>query len=256
MIVTESALREQLRHPRTGATVRVPAGATLSPAAADFVAQWRLVVHAGEADTGLRPGVAPSWDRPSSFPVASSTQTPRCTCCGGEVTDKPDALTQLNSCHFALKTAPRIRLRGRIDSLQAYALLAGAHALAEGHRVLAGHLDTVAAYCRELLSAEYNERPAAAPEIDGQDEQAVHRATHDPRGTLGIDHLAPSVADPEVLHHLNVLRCQVREVELVALEVFDSPHHPFGASIVHGLNRLSSTVYYLELRLMREGGTW
>jgi hypothetical protein len=46
----------------------------------------------------------------------------------------------------------------------------------------------------------------------------------------------------------------VREVEIVALDTFPSPHHPYGASIVHGLNRLSSAVYYLELRLVAGGG--
>ena len=35
-----------------------------------------------------------------------------------------------------------------------------------------------------------------------------------------------------------------------ALAAFGSPHHSYGASICHGLNRLSSLVYYLELRLM------
>jgi ethanolamine utilization cobalamin adenosyltransferase len=257
VIVTESALREQLRRPSTGARVRVPAGATLSPAAADFVAQWRLVLDEGPPgqvpDVRADPG---TWDRPSTFPVERGGDIPRCTTCGSEVTEKPDAMTQLNACHFALKTAPRIRLRGRIDSLQAQALLAGAQAGAQGCPALASHLGTVAAYCRELLSAEYNERPAAAPSVDGKDEEAVHRATHDPRTALDIDHLTPSVTDPEMLHRLNVLRCDVREVEVVALEVFESPHHPFGASIVHGLNRLSSIVYYLELRLVREGGAW
>ena len=44
MIVTESALREQLRRPQAGARVSVPAGASLSPSAQDFVAHWRLKV--------------------------------------------------------------------------------------------------------------------------------------------------------------------------------------------------------------------
>jgi len=54
----------------------------------------------------------------------------------------------------------------------------------------------------------------------------VHRATHDPHGVLGVDHLVPEVTDPELVLRLNALRCAVREVELVAAEVFASPHHP------------------------------
>jgi ethanolamine utilization cobalamin adenosyltransferase len=265
-VLTESELREQLRRPRTGARVVVPPGAVLSPAARDFVGHWRLELveepqDAGGPNTGGRaaldrPGAPRGWDRPSTFPVVLEGETPRCVTCGGEVHGKPDGLTQLDACHFAPKTTPRIRLRGRIDSLQALALLAAARVAAGGNPTLARHLSTVAAYCRELLSAEYNERPAAPPELEAGDTEQVHRATHDPRGELGVDHLTPGADDPEALHWCNHLRCQVREVEVVALDTFPSPHHPYGASIVHGLNRLSSVVYYLELRLLAEGGTW
>jgi ethanolamine utilization cobalamin adenosyltransferase len=261
VIVTESALREQLRQPRAGARVSVPPGSSLSPAARDFVAQWQLeVVRDGgvsSADTGsgsrgrrsARTG-APDWERPSTFPVVHEGAPPRCVCCGGGVTGKPDGLTQLNDCHFAPKTHARIRLRGRVDGLQALAMLAVARAGAAGVPALQADLGTVAAYCRELMSAEYNERPAAPPAIGEVDEEAIHRATHDPTGTLGVGHVLPRETDPEVLHWLNLLRTQVREAELVALDAFGSPHHGYGASIVHGLNRLSSLVYYLELRLV------
>lgn len=256
MIVTESALREQLRQPRYGVQVRIPAGATLSPSAADFVAHWRLeVVEREPAVSGpATPAVGQaSWDRPSSFPVSLDGTPPRCTTCGSEVTAKPDGLTQLNACHFVAKTHPRIRLRGSVDGLQALALLASARARETGATEVADGLSTVAAYCRELMSAEYNERPAAAPGLLGLDEESLHDATHDPRSALGIDHVAPGPEHPELLLWLNLLRTQARAVELDALTAFGSPHHPYGASICHGLNRLSSLVYYLELRLVAAG---
>lgn len=248
MIVTESALREQLRRPRLGAAVSVPPGAVLTPAAQDFVAQWRLEIE--EAPTPSAPAVhATDWDRPSTFPIVRDGELPRCTACGEPVRDKPDRMTQLDACHFAPKTAPRIRLRGRLDSVQALALLAGSRAYASGEGSLASRLDTIAAYCRELLAAEYHEREAAPVELDGHDAAQLQALTHDPESMLGIGHVLPSVVDPELLHWLNVLRAEVREVEIVALDAFPSPHDLSGASIVHGLNRLSSAVYYLELRL-------
>jgi ethanolamine utilization cobalamin adenosyltransferase len=258
-IVTESALRERLPRPRVGARIDLPRGSTLSPAARDFVAQWQLeLVESGvAAPRDLDPGEPrPAWDRPSAFPVVTSGDTPRCVTCGGTVTDKPDHLTQLDACHLAPKNLPRIRLRGRIDSLQALCLVVASRAAATTNPQLAHHLGTVAAYCRELLAAEYAERPAGPPTVAGRDADEVHRATHDPDGVLGTGHLAPGPDDPDVLLWCNHLRAQVREVELVALDAFPSPHHPYGASIVHGLNRLSSVVYYLELRLVAEGGTW
>lgn len=251
MIVTEAALREQLRQPRIGARVAIPAGASLSPSAADFVAQWKLEVVRGAApEAGVRRRPAAPWDTPSVFPVVLEGDIPVCTTCGSPVRSKPDSMTQLNASHFAPKTHRRIRLRGRLDSLQALALLVASRAGATGDEELRRHLGVVAAYCRELMSAEYNERVAAPLALADVDEVTIHAATHDPATHLGIDHLTPGEQDPELLHWLNLLRCNVREAEITALEAFSSCHDESGGSVVHGLNRLSSLVYYLELRLM------
>jgi len=165
------------------------------------------------------------------------------------VRDKAAGQTQLNATHYSAKTHPRIVLRGRVDSLHAFVLLAQHQALSTGKSEAAASLGSLAAYCRELTSAEYNERPVADAVIDGLDFEAIHRVTHDPRAELGIDHLTID-GSASLLHHLlNVLRTQSREVEIIALEAFPSPHHPYGASICHALNRFSSIAYYLQLRL-------
>ena len=108
----------------------VPSGARLSPAAADFVKHWGLELvenPVAEASGTTRPkkretGI--SWDTESQFPVTPLQEAPRCTCCGSAVEQKSDAMTQLNACHYALKNHPRIRFRGRMDSLHAYVLMA------------------------------------------------------------------------------------------------------------------------------------
>jgi ethanolamine utilization cobalamin adenosyltransferase len=83
--------------------------------------------------------------------------------------------------------------------------------------------------------------------LGGTSETEIHADTHDPAGRLGTPHLTPGRPDPPVLLWLNLLRCRVRAAEVLALEAFGSPHVP-GASVVHGLNRLSSAVYWLALR--------
>lgn len=257
MIVTEADLRDQLRRPTPGAQVAIPADARLSPAAADFVRHWSLVVveQEGAGPPGpIRPTTAAEWDRAATFPVDRSGEAPCCVTCGTPLDAKPGALTQLNAHHFAPKTHPRIRLRGSIDALHALVLLIQGVALRSGRLALADDLGTVAAYCRELASAEYNERPAAQPRLRDWDADAIHRATHDPRGELGIDHLALGADAPELQHWLGVARTQARQLEIVALETYPSPHHRSGASIAHGCNRLSSLLYFLQLRLARGEG--
>jgi ethanolamine utilization cobalamin adenosyltransferase len=252
-VVTEADLREQVRRPVQGARVAIPAGAVLSPSARDFAAAWQLELVPQAA--GAAKATA-TWDHPGDFPVRLDGEVPACAVCGSAVSVKPGHLTQVDAGHFGPKNSPRMRLRGCLDEIHALALLAANRALADGHEVLAGHLESVAAYCRELLSAEYQGRAAGALVVDGLDEAAVHAATHDPQGILGVPHVVPAAADPEVLHWLNLLRCRVRAAELAALDAFpaDLELPPARRTITHGLNRLSSAVYYLELELRVEEG--
>lgn len=256
MIVTEAELRDQLRRPSAGAQVSIPAGARLSPSAADFVKEWSLAVVEGTpAEPDERAAVDPAsldWEKASVFPVDFSGELPRCTTCGTSVTEKASALTQLNAHHYAPKNHPRIRLRGRVDSLHSMIMLIQRIARQRDEAGLARDLGTIAAYCRELTSAEYNERPVAELALREWDAERIHQVTHDPRGTLGIEHLTLDDEDDELLHWLNLARSTAREIEITAMDAFGSPHHPFGASICHALNRLSSSLYFLQLLMKAE----
>lgn len=255
MVVTEADLRDQLRRPTQGASVVVPAGARLSPAAEDFVKQWQLNVVTGTGSVEAQsatPTEGPAFQKESVFPVVRPDSPPRCTCCGTEVTHKGDNITQLNAYHFVMKNHPRIRLRGQVDSLHATVLMAECQARGLGMDWLGDNLATLAAYCRELTSAEYNERPVAHLALTGWDMESIHKATHDPVGVLGVPHATIDGYSPVLSHWLNMCRTQCRELELTALDAFNSPHHPFGASINHGLNRLSSAFYFLQLRIEQE----
>ncbi|TVR21705.1 MAG: hypothetical protein EA387_09890 [Nitriliruptor sp.] len=271
-IVTEAELREQLGVPRRGAVLRVPVGARLTPAADDLVRTWdlQLTEHAGVVPpagvaTGREPppaGGGPgggaarlrtdqAWDRPGRFPVALEGEIPTCLTCGSAVRDKPSHLTQLDAHHFAPKTDARIRLRGRLDTLQALTLAVGARARAEGHAETAGHLDTLAAYCRELLAAEYHGRAPGEIALAGLDEETIHHASHHPEEAVGLPHLVPDATHPETLHWLNLLRCQVREAEVLVLDAYppDRDDTEVARGLSRAVNRLSSAVYVLELRL-------
>lgn len=260
-IMTESELRELLRQPQPGLTLTVPPGTRFSPAAQDFIKHWQLDVVFSEGASAAPAGNAasgaqrPAWDRAAEFPVKMEGALPTCATCGMPVVSKPEHLTQVNAEHFAPKNIPRIRFRGKMDTLHGMILLVGAQARAANRLDLAGHLDTLAAYCREIMSAEYNERPAAPLTLAGVDEEALHKATHHPEETLGIPHILPGSGDSPLLLWLNYLRCQARETELTALDAFAAgPEyrvtHP---TLVKAVNRLSSAIYYLELLLVKGG---
>lgn len=257
-ILTETEIRDIIRRPQPGMTLTVPPGTRLSPAAQDFVKQWQLelVESAPAPDPEGAAGAADAhragWEKPASFPVELSGETPTCSVCGTPMSVKPDHMTQLDRMRYAPKNIPRIRFRGKLDSLQALCLLIAARARERDCPGLAAHLETLAAYCREMMSAEYNERPVAPLSFGEVDEAAIHQATHDPQSAFGIPHVMPSGDDPELLHWLNVLRCESREVELVALDAF-APAPTYNVAqptLVRAVNRFSSAVYYLELGFM------
>jgi ethanolamine utilization cobalamin adenosyltransferase len=254
-IITEAQLREKIRQPQTGMSIRLPENAQFSPSALDFINQWKIEVITDAPDTAAKSGPAPdlqeqapTWDKPGEFPVSFVGDIPRCIVCGMTVDPKPAGMTQLDAHHYAPKNTPRIRFRGKIDTLHAMFLLTASQAKSSNLPDLAKCLDTLAAYCREMASAEYHQREVQSLVLEGLTADELHQATHDPETHIGIPHLVPSSDDHEILLRLNLLRCQVRETEIIALdalaplgEVLDDP------SLLRAINRLSNVVYYLEL---------
>ena len=237
-VITEAELREVWRNGQ-GTLPSFPAGVRFSASAQDFLKSHGLTATIAGAPAEIRA----DWDNPGTFPVVLSGDLPVCAECGQPVRAKPSHMTQLDATTYAPKTAPRLKLRRRVDSLHAFVMLAAAVARRERLVALSAHLDTLAAYCREIMSAEYNVRPVAPLTLAGMNEAQLHAISHWPDRHLGIDHIVPGAADSEMLHWLNVVRTQAREVEVVALETF------VPADLAHALNRLSSAVYVLELML-------
>ena len=247
-IITESELRELWQHGR-GQLPAFPPDTRFSDSARDF-----LRAHQQNVQTAEHSHSQVDWDKPGTFPVVLSGPVPVCAECGQPLKKKPDHMTQMDAEHFASKTDSRLILRGRVDSLHAFVMLAAAKARGFQLTALATNLDTLAAYCREIMSAEYNLRPPASLTLLGKSEDELHEISHWPDCHLGIQHIVPGPEDHEILHWLNVLRTQSREVEVIALEAFGhSQFHDhedrqdFGARLSKALNRFSSAVYVLEL---------
>ena len=264
IIITESELRELWQNGR-GQIPPFPPGTRFSAAAQDFLKSHQIEARYGVAERRSPDPVQAAWDKPGLFPVVLTGPVPVCNEFGQPLhypdghTSKPEHLTQIDADHFAPKTNPRLVLRGRVDSLNGLVMLTASIVRRFELPDLARQLDTLAAYCREIMSAEYNLRPVAPLSLLGKSEDELHEISHWPEKHLGIAHLVPGPHDHEILHWLNVLRTQSREVEAVALEAFplnglDSVG--VGASLTRALNRLSSAVYVLELYFQSGKLSW
>ncbi|MBM4424985.1 MAG: hypothetical protein FJ030_16660 [Chloroflexi bacterium] len=264
MVITESELRELWRNGK-GALPPFPPGARFSPAALDFIKTHELEIQFDSTSLSAPPSALhtprPAWDKPGVFPVVLSGPAPVCIECGQPVKPKPEHMTQLDAAHFAPKTHPRVKLRGQLDSLHATMMLVAAEARRFQLPQLAERLDTLAAYCREIQSAEYNARSAQPLSVGGHTEDEIHDISHHP-DKLGMAHLVPGANDHSILHWLNFARALAREIEIAALDVYGPNAHTHGPSsavdygIPKALNRLSSAVYVLELLFQRGDLGW
>ena len=159
---------------------------------------------------------------------------------GGTLREKPENMTHLTGNVLASKDHPRIRFRGKLDTLQAQLLLAGQEpgAPLEGLREI---LD----YTREILKCEVLEQPLPPKRLLGLEEAELHRCSHFPQEHYGIPHFMPDFSQGAVMARLNLCRCLARETEIGAVAAFPENQRP---DILRAMNRLSSALYLLMLQ--------
>ena len=143
---------------------------------------------------------------------------------------------------YVSKDHPRIMLRGALDSLEADILEAQILAVEKSEDYYVNALAEILEFVRSLMSAEVNEKPAAAGKLFGFSLDELHEQSHRVKETFGFSHQLPAHTMGALSIRLNTLRTRVRETELAAVRT------PGADSIARALNRLSSAVYWLFCR--------
>ncbi len=232
MILTEAELRALYQNGKRHLP-EFPEGTRFTPAALDFLHSIQCDKSSEKAPSAADNKSTQSWDHPGSFTIDPSGKF------SINSGPKPDTITQLDSKSFGSKNDPKIILRGRLDTLNACFLLTASHARKQNLNEIAAMIDTLGAYCREILSAEYHNRPPMPIQLAGLDEQAIHKISHEPEQIFYQSHLEPTSSSPELLLWLNWLRAESREVELCAIPLNRM-------DLIHALNRLSAAIYVIE----------
>ena len=255
--ITETWLRERfgLGH---GAEIRLPLDAKLTPAARALLGERRISVkYADEAGRVFRdatpdvpPGArAPERKRINPLTGEAGRHPAACLLCGQAVQKKPDTLTHLDARTLAAKNDPRLKLRGKLDSAIAHAVLAQAECGAQGwHPTLGLWLADIRSALGNALKAEVSGALMPPVAMGDMDEETIHAVSHNPLQHLGHDHLLPEAGQGVRVARLNLLRAQIREAELCAADVYIAADFTVTRpDIMQGLNRLSSAVYVLTL---------
>ena len=235
-VLTEMELRAKWKTPEDG-VYHVEAGTFVTPMAKDFLREKgvSMVIDPEEKKSMTRTPVKKQGDH--TYIDAKTGEGYR---------EKPENMTHLRGNILVMKTHPRIAFRGKVDTIQAKVLLLMAEYRNEPglYKDLADILNGL----REVLGSEVKEEEIAGFSLFGLDEKEIHRMSHQVRETFWMDHPIPDASMGKTALELNLLRAEIREVELAAANAFEDEENDYG--IIKALNRLSSGVYVVFCRLL------
>ena len=245
-----------------GTEIRLPAGCRLTPAAHGLITDHHLVIKyydeqgrlfVSEADEGIGTADQSGTYQPALKHVHGLTSqqgydVAACQLCHQAVAKKPDTLTHLNAHTLVSKSDPRLAFRAKLDSCIATAVWLQLEVSSNAQLWLADIRSVLGNIMRaDALNETLNDFM-----IGGFDEDAIHKFSHNPIKYLEHDHVVPSSTDGRDSCLLNLLRAQVREVEVVAATIFiDRDLVVSRPDLMQALNRLSSAIYVLMLLCVR-----
>lgn len=222
MLWDEQAVRANIRNRDGKRVYYLGKGDQLTSTARDFLRRERIEILPG------------SQARPERYRLLS----------GGYAEEKPEHMTHLNGEVLVLKTHPRIRFRGKMDTLEAELILCQ---LVPG--APEGALGEILDLSRKILRCDVLEEPLRQDTLCGLTQEEQRGRSHMPQDYYGQPHFMPQASDGSVIAGLNRARCFAREAELAAVEAFsDRDGNLIREDIPKALNRMSSMLYLLMIQ--------
>ena len=222
MLWDEQAVRANIRNRDGKRVYYLGKGDQLTSTARDFLRRERIEILPG------------SQARPERYRLLS----------GGYAEEKPEHMTHLNGEVLVPKTHPRIRFRGKMDTLEAELILCQ---LVPG--APEGALGEILDLSRKILHCDVLEEPLRQDTLCGLTQEEQRGRSHMPQDYYGQPHFMPQASDGPVIAGLNRARCFAREAELAAVEAFsDREGNLLREDIPKALNRMSSMLYLLMIQ--------
>ncbi|SHJ56572.1 ethanolamine utilization cobalamin adenosyltransferase [Hathewaya proteolytica DSM 3090] len=166
---------------------------------------------------------------------------------------KPEFMTALYGTELAYKDHPIIKLRGKLDSLQAKTLSAQVMAHKAGKSHITKDLQSILEYERKIMIAEIMKEAIEDNNVMGYSFDEIRLMSHNPKKYFGVDHIwYPSYEYGEIFAAVNEIRTQVREAEVIAMMALRNGEEIAREDIIKALNRLSSYVYVLMCKILSE----
>ena len=226
MLYTEQTVRDNIRNREGKRVFFLGKEDRLTPGARDWLARERIEI--------LDPGKA----RPEEYLLLG----------GGVIREKPEHMTHLNGDTLVVKTHPRIAFRGEMDTLEAEIMLC--QLMVPRWK---GELEEILALARRLLRCDVLAEPVPEEKLCGLTQEELRQRSHFPQRYYDQPHFMPGFSDGAAVLWLNRVRCAARNAERAAVAAFtDREGNPTRVDILKALNRMSSMLYILMIRLKKE----
>ena len=223
MLYTEEMVRQNLRNREGKRVFYLGKGDTLTPGARDWLSRERIAILPGEAA------------KPEQYHLLN----------GAVLAEKPEQMTHLNGDVLVLKTHPRIRFRGAMDTLEAELLLCGLRC----GGTLRKNVGEILNLARVLIRCEVMGESVPEGKLCDLTEDQQRSHSHRPQDYYGQAHFMPDFSDGDVILSLNRCRCAAREAELAAAAAFtDENGNADRLDLLRALNRMSSMLYILMIQ--------
>ncbi len=183
------------------------------------------------------------------LPAETAKPTEYKTLWGAVLQEKPEYMTHLRENILVQKDHPRIRFRGMVDTLEAEVLWGIHTAKSEGERDTESALKEVLAVVRELIPCDVLGKEAAPIKLGGLSEGELRNHSHFPQKYYSQPHFMPTGDEGATLLALNKIRTVVRQTETAAFTAFYGENSAGRDDILKSLNRLSSYIWILMIRL-------
>jgi len=242
-----------------GSEIHLPLGSQLTPAAIELIAERGITVRFIDALGRVYTGNPPQQPLERIHPLTGQSTPPGRKRPASPTPGKADTelLTHLDGDSLVPKTHPRIALRGKLDTLIAFTVLAQCDFDREQRFPwLHPYLADLRSHMGNLLKAEVTGEEMPAAGMGGIDLESLHAFSQNPLRHLGHDHIVPEETQGRNVALLNVLRALCREVELGVVRAFTGPDGGIlRPDLLTAANRLSSAIYVLMLlTLLAEAG--
>ena len=227
MLYTEQTVRDNIRNRQGKRVFYLGKGDQLTAGARDYLTKERIEILSAEQA------------RPAQYRLLG----------GGFVTEKPEHMTHLNGDVLVHKTHPRIAFRGAMDTLETELMLCQLVVEPEIRKDL-GEILTLA---RRLIRCDVMDEPVPEGKLCGLTEDEQRSRSHRPQDYYGQPHFMPEYADGAAILQLSRARCAARDAELKAVAAFsDREGNPTRVDILRAMNRMSSMLYILMIRLKKD----